>query len=690
MAVRGLAAWLDNWLKYADVVFAVVVIVIISMMIIPLPSALLSFLLVVNLITSLVILLTTLYAGEPLQFSIFPSLLLITTLFRLALNVSSTRLILLTGEPGDVIRGFGDFVVGGSPVVGFIVFVILVVIQFIVITRGAERVAEVAARFTLDAMPGKQMAIDADLNAGLITEVEARARRRSIQREADFYGAMDGASKFVKGDAIAGIIIVVVNLIGGFIMGWMRGLDPAQSLQTYSLLTVGEGLVTQIPALLISTATGIVVTRAASDTGLGREMIAQVLAQPRVLLIAGGVSVVVALVPGMPHIPFFVVGILFAALGYLTQLGAKAKAEAQAQAAAATAEAGDRKPENVMSLLPIDPMEIELGYALLPLADPAQGGDLMERVVAIRRQVALEMGLVLPYIRVRDNIQLKPTQYVVKLRGVQVAEGEIYPDHYLAMNPGTVTDQVPGIDTREPAFGLPARWVSKAQKERAELAGYTVVDPPAVVATHLTEIIRTHAHDLLGRQEVQALMDAARTSHPAVVEELLPNLLTLGEVQKVLQNLLREGISIRDLVSILESLADHARSTRDIDLLTEFCRQALSRAIAQHYGLHGGQVKVITLHPDLEHRLAAGLERRETGAYVNLEPELLQKVLASLTAQANRAAALGHTPIVLTSPGVRFHFKRLTERTMPRLIVLSYNELLPDVEVEAIGMVSVA
>lgn len=685
---------LSNWTRYSDVLIAVAVLAVVAMMIIPLPPFLLDVLLVFNLTASLTVLLLTMYTVEPLQFSIFPSLLLITTLLRLSLNVSSTRLILGTGEPGNVIRGFGEFVVGGNPVVGFIVFVILVVIQFVVITRGSERVAEVAARFTLDAMPGKQMAIDADLNAGAINEAEARQRRQAIQREADFYGAMDGAAKFVKGDAIAGIIIVIVNLIGGFVIGMaQRGLDFTQALQEYSLLTVGDGLVTQIPALLISTATGIIVTRAASESHLGSDMVSQVFSQPRVLYIAAAALGVLALAPGLTGWPFFLMGGVAAGMGYLTQLGQQAKAAQEAVQAAQAGGAGEtaaRQPENVMSLLPIDPMEIELGYALLSLADPDQGGDLMERVVAIRRQCALEMGLVLPYIRVRDNIQLKPTQYVVKLRGVEVAQGEILPDHYLAMNPAGSQDEVPGIPTHEPAFGLPALWISAGQKERAELLGYTVVDPSAVVATHLTEIIRTHAHQLLGRQEVQQLLDAVKATHAAVVDEVVPNLLTLGEVQKVLQNLLREGVSIRDLVTILECLADHGRHTREPDILTEFCRQALSRSLAQQYRLREGRTPVITLHPDLEQRLADAVQRNSGFVQVDLPPDFLQKLQAAVAEQVQRAAAQGYTPVVLTSPAVRFYLKRLTERSIPKLVVLSYAELEPDVEIEAIGMVNVA
>lgn len=681
------------WSRHTDLVAAFAVLMIIGVMLIKMPTGLLSFFLAANLGVSILILLLTMYTQEPLQFSVFPSLLLITTLFRLALNVSSTRLILLQGDAGAVISGFGNFVVGGEPVVGFVVFVILVIIQFIVITKGAERVAEVAARFTLDAMPGKQMSIDADLNSGLITEDEARQRRRAIQQEADFYGAMDGASKFVKGDAIAGILTVIINLIGGFAIGvWRDGGDVMSVLQHYSLLTVGDGLVTQIPALLISTATGIIVTRAASDRNMGQDVSRQMLAQPRVLYISGGVIALLGLVaPGLPALPFLLVGGMLGGLGYLAAYGQTpepAAVEASAAADPGAQPADGTGPEAVAALLAVDPLELELGYALLPLADQSGGGDLMDRIVAIRRQMAVELGIVLPYIRVRDNIQLKPTQYAVKLRGVDAGQGEVFPDHYLAMNPGGATEHVPGIETVEPAFGLPALWVQAGHKERAELAGYTVVDPAAVIATHLTEIVRQNAAELLGRQEVQALLDTVRQSHPAVVQELVPDVLTVGEVQKVLQNLLREHVSIRDLVTVLEALADHGRYTRDPDVLTEYARQALRRSIAQQYRLQDGRLPVITLHPDIERQLEEVAQQREAGDAAQLSPEFLQKLLSSLTEHAGKAAAQGHLAIVVTTPTVRPLFRRLTQAAMPRLVVLSYQELMADSELEVVGMVT--
>ncbi|MHB9145590.1 MAG: flagellar biosynthesis protein FlhA [Symbiobacteriia bacterium] len=691
---RAIIQFVNRAMKYSDILLAVAIIGSIAMMIIPMPAWLLAFLQVVNLAISLIIVLLAMYTREPLEFSIFPPLLLVTTLFRLSLNVSATRLILLSGEGGSVIQAFGQFVVGGNPVVGFIVFIILVIIQFVVITRGSERVAEVSARFTLDAMPGKQMAIDADLNSGSITEAEARKRRSDIQREADFYGAMDGASKFVRGDAIASIIIVVVNLVGGFVVGMLQqGMDAMTALATFSLLTVGDGLVTQIPALLISTAAGIVVTRASSTSTLGQDFAGQLFSEPRVLYIAAAVLALFALVPGLPLLPFLLLAGTATAAGYLLTQGQQQKAqdaqrEATAAEVAASAEAS-RKPENVMGLLSVDPLEIELGYGLLGLADPGQGGDLMDRVGLIRRQIALDMGLVLPYIRVRDNIQLKPTQYVVKLRGIDLTQGEIYPDHFLAMNPGGAADDIPGIPTKEPAFGLPALWVAAQHKERAELAGYTVVEPAAVIATHLSELIKNNAPDLLGRQEVQALLDHIKGTNPVVVDELVPSLLTLGEVQKVLQNLLREGVSVRDLVTILEALADAARSTRDLEVLTEYVRQAMARAICRQFGLVGhGPVPAITLHPDLEQRLAAAVHRENGVTNLNLDPDVLRRFIERVQFWVSQAMDQGKDPVVLASAAVRPYVKRLTERALPRLLVLSFNELDPASELESLGMVT--
>ena len=676
--------------KYGDLLAPAAIIMMVVMMVVPLPPVLLDLLLAFNLTLALVVLLVTMFTTEPLQFSIFPSLLLVTTLFRLALNVSSTRLILLRGYAGQIIRQFGQFVVGGNAVVGFIVFLILVIIQFVVITRGAERVAEVAARFTLDAMPGKQMAIDADLNAGLISEEGARQRRRDIEREADFYGSMDGASKFVKGDAIAGLIITIINLFGGVVTGMLqRGMDLGEASQTYSLLTVGDGLVSQIPALLISTATGIVVTRAASEASLGRDLVGQLFAQPQVLRIAAVMLIGFGLVPGLPRLPFFVLGALAFALGLSTQRAMQQADESEAERQRQEELEDFRKPESALSLLHVDLLEIELGYALVPLADPG-GGDLPERVSVIRRQLASEMGMIVPPIRIVDNVQLRPNSYVVRLRGIEVAQGELLMDRFLSMNPGLENQTFDGIPTREPAFGLPALWIADDVKEQAEMAGFTVVDPPSVLATHLTEVIRRHAHELLGRQETQALLDAFRERSPVVVEELVPGLMTLGEVQKVMQNLLRENVSVRDLGTILETLADLAKSTKDVDVLTEQVRAAMGRQISRAAADESRTVRVITLDQTVEESIMAAIQRSEGGTSLALESGLARKILASLAAETQKLSERGYQPVILCSPLVRLYFKRLTERVARKLVVLSYNELDPDLEVEALGMVSVA
>jgi flagellar biosynthesis protein FlhA len=676
--------------RYGDLLAPAAVILMVVMMVVPLPPVILDLLLAFNLTLALVVLLVTMFTVEPLQFSIFPSLLLVTTLFRLSLNVSSTRLILLRGYAGEIIHKFGEFVVGGNAVVGFIVFLILVIIQFVVITKGAERVAEVAARFTLDAMPGKQMAIDADLNAGLINEDQARKRRSTIEREADFYGAMDGASKFVKGDAIAGLIITFINVLGGIVTGVMqRGLSFAEAGSVYSLLTVGDGLVSQIPALLISTAMGIVVTRAASEASLGQDLASQLLGQPQALRIASVMLIAFGLVPGLPRLPFFVLGGL--ALMLANGLG---RADRQAEQKAAEAKRQEeldsfRRPESALSLLHIDPLEVELGYSLVSIAERG-GGDLPERVSIIRRQLASELGLVVPPIRIVDNIQLRPNSYVIRLRGVEVARGELFRDRFLSMNPGLGDQGIEGIPTREPAFGLPAIWIDSVAREQAELAGYTVVDPPSVLATHLTEVIRQHAHELLGRQETQALLDAYKQRSPVVVEELVPGLMTLGEVQRVLQNLLREGVSIRDLGTVLETLANLARSTKDLDVLTEQVRQAMGRMLSRMAAAEDRVLRVITLDPYLEEQIMASVQRSESGTTLAMDPGRVRRMLASLAAETQKLADRGLSPVVLCSPLVRLYFKRLTERIARKLVVLSYNELDPDIEVEAVGAVQAA
>lgn len=679
----------ERIMRYSDVFIAVAMITIVIMMIIPLPTALLDFLLTVNITLALTVLLVAIYNVEPLDFSVFPSLLLITTLFRLALNVSSTRLILLEGYAGEVITAFGNFVVGGNAVVGFIVFVILIIIQFIVITRGAERVAEVAARFTLDAMPGKQMSIDADLNAGLISDSEARERRKKIQREADFYGAMDGASKFVKGDAIAAIIIIVINITGGFFIGMIqKNMTVLQALQNYTLLTVGEGLVNQIPALLISTATGIVVTRAASDTNLGHDLTKQLFTNQRIFFIVAGVLAILGLVPGLPALPFMLMSALLTLIGYFLKTYAEEEAKQQVTQQEEKEIEDVKKPENIVSLLHVDPMELEIGYSLIPMVDVAQGGDLLERVVMIRRQCALELGFIVPTIRIRDNIQLKPNIYVIKLKGVEVAKGELMVDHFMAMNPGTVFEEIPGMPTVEPAFGLPAIWISDSEREKAELAGYTVVDTISVLATHLTEVIKTHSAEILGRQEVQTLIEAVKQHNATVVEELIPNLLSIGEIQKVLANLLKERISIRDMATILETLADYAPLTKDTEVLTEYVRHSLARQISKTF-MQNNTLACVTVDPSLERTINEGVQRTEQGSYVALEPSILQKLVQNLNTELGKLTSLGYQPIVLTNPNVRMYFRKLTERVAPNLTVLSYAEIDAKVEVQALGVVKI-
>lgn len=676
-------------MRFSGIGFSLLVVGIILLIIIPVPLGLLDFFLSINITMALLILLISMFTNEPLQFSIFPSILLITTLFRLSLNISTTRKILSLGQAGQVIEAFGDFVIGGDAIVGFIVFVIIIIVQFIVITRGAERVSEVSARFTLDAMPGKQMAIDADLNSGLISESEARERRKKIQDESSFYGAMDGASKFVKGDAIAGIIITVINIVAGFGIGTFRmGITMTEALQRFTLLTVGDGLVSQIPALMISTATGIVVTRAASDSDLGNDVIRQLFNQPQIMFIIAGVLLGLGTTP-LPTVPFYVIAMFFVYLGFQFRREVKKALveEEEVKAAAEKPEAEDmRKPENIIPLLQVDPIELEFGYGIIPLADPNQGGDLFDRLVMIRRQVALEYGIVVPMIRLRDNIQLEPNQYVIKIKGSQVAEGNIMFDHYLAMNPGTAEGDIDGIDTVEPAFGLPAKWIADNDREKAELLGYTVVDPSSIISTHLTEIVKRFSYELLGRQEVKQLIDNVKENQPALVDELVPGMLSIGQIQKVLQNLLREGISIRDLVTVLETLADYARVTKDVNVLTEYVRQGLSRMITNHF-MPYKKAKVVTLSPELENKLMSSIQQSEGGAYLALEPAASQGIINSLAVQVQNLVSIGEQPIVLTAPIVRFYFKRMTEQVIPDLIVLSYNEVEPDVEVQSVGTV---
>lgn len=667
------------------------VLSIVVMMVIPLPSGLLDMLLIVNISLALVILLVSMYTKETLEFSIFPTLLLLTTLFRLALNVSTTRNILSTGQGGTVIEAFGDFVVGGNAVIGFVVFLILIIIQFIVITKGSERVAEVAARFTLDAMPGKQMSIDADLNAGMISEQDARQRRRKIEREADFYGSMDGASKFVKGDAIAGIVIFIVNIIGGFIIGVaIHKLSFMEALSTFTLLSIGDALVSQIPALLISTATGIIVTRASSEGGLGEDITEQLFAHPKLLYVVAAAMLLLGVFTPISLIPTAVVAIILViAAMKLTKQQKSELAESFTQEEEQQLEEV-RSPESVVNLLQVDPIEFEFGYGLIPLADTKQGGDLLDRVIMIRRQCALELGLVVPVIRIRDNIQLKPNEYIIKIKGNVIATGEILMDHYLAMSPGFEDESVEGIPTMEPAFGLPALWVSEENKEMAELSGYTVVDPPSVVATHLTEIIKRHAHELLGRQETRALIDNVRESAPVLVDELIPSLLTIGDVQKVLQKLLKEKISVRNLPVILEALADHAMYSKDPEVLTEYVRQALARQITLQYTQPGEPLRVITAGPSLEKTISESVEQSEQGSYLAMDPDTSQRIYQNVSEQVNRMVNMGQQPVILSSPMTRMYLRQLMERMMPDIPVLSYSELEPHVEVQSVGVVNVS
>ena len=668
----------------SDVAVAGTVVAIIAMLVVPLPALLLDILLTFNMAASLVILLVAIFTQQPLQFNALPPLLLITTLYRLALNVSSTRLLLLTGEAGEVIRQFGEFVVGGNTAVGLIIFLILIIVNFLVITKGAERVSEVAARFTLDALPGKQMAIDADLNAGLVDEAGARARREAVSSEADFYGAMDGASKFVKGDAIAGLIITAINLVGGLAIGvTQQNMDFAGAWNHFSLLTVGDGLLSQLPALLIATATGIVVTRATGKNGLGGQLGVQLFGDPVLLMLAGGLMAALGLVPGLPTFAFLTVGAALFITGYLLQKRKAAEA-APAEEQDTLPITNEVPPERTVRLSPVDPLEIELGYALVQLADAARGGDLLDRVVAVRKQVASNLGLLLPYIRVRDNLALSPYQYVIKLRGIEVGAYELVSDRVLAMAPGEIDEEIAGQRTVEPAFGLPGVWIIPGDRQRAELLGYTVVDPVAVVVAHLTEVIKRSASQLLGRQEVRGMVDSVRESHPALIEELTPALLSLGEIQKVLQNLLSEGVPIRDLVLVFETMADWAGASRDPDHLTERVRTALGRTIIQSLGFQDG-VRAITLAPNLEQQLIAATERRAgTGG---VDPNLTQGLLESLQAEAQAMAQRGFQPTVACAPAIRPMLRRIAQHAFPDLIVLSYAEIDPKIPIEPVGVI---
>ena len=675
-------------MKSGDIAITIGIIFIILMIIIPIPLFLVDILLSLNISLALLILLISMYNKEALDFSVFPSLLLITTLFRLSLNITTTRYILSEGNAGQVIEAFGNFVMGGNPVVGFVVFIIIVIVQFMVITKGSERVAEVAARFTLDAMPGKQMAIDADLNSGLIDEREAKNRRLKIQGEADFYGAMDGASKFVKGDAVAGILITLVNVIGGFIIGVLiQGMPMAEALSRFTILSVGDGLVSQIPALLISTGTGIVVTRATSESNLGRDFIDQLFNNYKIMFIISGVLFFLALTP-LPFIPYMLLSLIF--LGSGLNMLRRSRIEERAPEIGEEQDNVEeiRRPENVLPLLNVDPIELEFGYGIIPLADKSQGGDLFDRLVMIRRQCALELGIVVPMIRLRDNIQLQPNEYVIKIKGVEVSGGEILFDHYLAMNPGIADGEIKGIDTVEPAFGLPAKWIDEKERERAEIFGYTVVDPPSIISTHLTEVIKKHAHELNGRQDVKMLLDNLKETHPTLVDEVIPSLLSIGDIQKVLSNLLREGVSIRNFSNNMEALADYGQVTKDTDMLTEYSRQTMFRSITKQF-ISRDDAKVITLDPDLERIIMESLQTTETGTYMALDPSISQKLVSSLGKEVEKVLSIGEQPLIVTAPVVRFYFKKFVEQISDDIIVLSYNEIDPKTKIQSIGTVSV-
>ncbi|MEX1031011.1 MAG: flagellar biosynthesis protein FlhA [Paenibacillaceae bacterium] len=677
-------------MKAKDLVILIGIIGIVLMMIVPVNIHVMDFLLMINISMALIIILVSMNTQNALEFSIFPSLLLITTLFRLALNVSTTRNILAKAEAGAVVETFGNFVAGGQIAVGFVVFLILVVVQFIVITKGSERVAEVAARFTLDAMPGKQMSIDADLNAGMINDVQARDRRRKIEREADFYGSMDGATKFVKGDAIAGIIILLINIMGGLIIGvTIHGMGFQEAMETYSILTIGDGLVSQIPALLISTATGLIVTRAASDGNLASDITEQLFSYPKLLYIVAGTIFLLAVATPIPNIPSFLLSgvITYGAYKMQQTLNRKQLQDEQQEEESQIEEV--RSPESVISLLNVDPIEFEFGYGLIPLADAGQGGDLLDRIIMIRRQCALEMGIVVPVIRIRDNIQLKPNEYVIKIKGNLIARGELLLNHYLAMSPGIDDDSIIGIETLEPAFQLPALWIDEATKERAELSGYTVVDPPSVVATHLTEVIKKHAHELIGRQETKTLVDNVKESYPALVDDLIPGQLSLGDLQKVLCKLLKEKISIRDLITIFETLADYSAYTKDPDVLTEYVRQALSRQITQQYVSGGQSLRVVTVGPNLEKKITESVQQTDQGSYLAMDPIATQNIYHKLTEQLNKLIQSGQQPIILASPTIRMYLRQLLDRSMQDIPVLSYNELEPNVEIHSVGVVNI-
>ena len=677
-------------MRREDMVLGAFILVPILCLIIPVPLFLLDLLFALNIALSMIILFNALFSKEPLDMSAFPTLLLLTTLFRLSLNVSSTRNILLKADAGNVVDTFGNFVGGGNLVVGAIVFFVLVIMQLLVINKGSERVSEVTARFTLDAMPGKQMAIDADLNTGAITDEEAKERREKIQQESAFFGSMDGATKYVKGDATAGLVITVLNFVGGIAIGvLMNGMDINAAVQRYSILTIGDGLVSQIPSLMISLSTGILVTKGSKEADVGNILRRQLFSTPKVLNIVGIALIGLGLFTPLNMLVFCAYGIMFLLTARMiaNQLEMTETDEAVSEEEESAEEI--RRPENVSSLLQVDAIELEFGYGIIPLADVNQGGDLLDRVVMIRRQIALELGCVVPMIRLRDNIQLNPNQYLIKIKGVPVSEGEILFDHYMAMNPGYVEEEISGIPTFEPSYHLPAIWITESQRERAESLGYTVVDPPSIIATHLMEIIRSHLDELLTRQDVHNLIENVKEANETLVSELVPKLLNVGEIQKVLQNLLAEGISIRDLVTIFETLADYAPTTHDTDVLTEYVRQSLKRAISNQYFNNNETTSVVTLDPNVEQVIMDSVKQTEQGAYLALDPDYTNRLMTSLREETDKLEELGRTPIIITSPIVRMYLKKLTQEQFRNLHVLSYNEIDFDVELQSVGMVTV-
>ena len=686
---------MSNDSSFSDYLLPLGLVVTLTIMIVPLPSIILDMLLATSITFSLIILLVAMYSLKPLEFSAFPSVLLVITLFRLSLNIASTRLILLNGDggpsaAGQVIRSFGNFIVGGNYAVGLIVFIILVIINFIVITKGSGRIAEVAARFTLDAMPGKQMSIDADLNAGLIAEDEARSRRMEIAEEADFYGSMDGASKFIKGDAIAGILITMINLLGGLVIGVLqKGMAVSDAASTYTLLTIGDGLVSQIPALLISTSAGIIMTRVASGSHMGRQMAGQIVAQPKALASTSLILFFFGLMPGLPHVAFLTLSAITGTIAY-NNFQKKDMLDKRKELEKESEPPPEKPPpEDMKEVAPVDLLGLEVGYRLVNLVDSSQGGELLDRIRAIRRQFAKDMGFIVPQVHIQDNLQIKPEEYVVYIKAIEVARGQLLPNHHMAINPGTVQGELDGIPTKEPAFGLPAIWVEEKDKEKAQMMGYTVVNLATVVATHISEVIKTHMHEFLMRQETQSLVDTLAKEHPKVVEDLIPNLLTLGGVQKVLQNLLKERISIRDLLTILETLADYAVHTKDPDILAESVRQRLARQITTLYLTDNREIPVIMMDQALEETISRAVQNTQLGSYLTLEPNLAQEILRQITDASAEMASSGHQPVLLTSPEIRRHLFKFLERFLPNVAVLSHGEISGDVKVQTLKLIRI-